>query len=219
MSFYAIIDTDHIGQKLIDILEAYLPKKIAVKTVRTLALMDDAIKKYLVSKSYTCIILGILVTLSTYLVNLITPLNIPYAVLMGFLIALANFIPYIGFFFGTLPCVLIAAFSGFGEAIGIFIIINVTQQIDNLIVSPKIIGGKVGVKPFWVLVSVIIGGSLFGIVGMIIAIPVISVILRLIEEHVEDHKKASITAESADIDAIDTESADVDAIDTESANV
>lgn len=189
MAFYALKDNEHIGRNLQDVVYSFFPEKFAYKLIRIVKLTDSAIKKYLVSKLYTCLILGVLVALTILIVNWVSPFHIPYAPLMGFLIGLSNLIPYVGFIIGVVPCIVIALFSGFWEAVILSIIVFVWQQVDNLIVSPKIIGDTVGVKPFWVIVSITVGGSLFGPIGMIISVPIVSVILHLIDERVVAYRK------------------------------
>ncbi|QUI24314.1 AI-2E family transporter [Vallitalea pronyensis] len=184
MAFYALRDSEEIPPKLKRLVRAFLPKKYADWTIRVGRLTDKALKQFLIGKMYTCIILGLLVSIAIYVVNMLSPLHIPYAPLMGLIIGLTNIIPYIGPFIGTIPCLFFALFSGVWEAVALLIVVIVMQQIDNIIVSPKIIGNTVGLKPFWVVASVTIGGSFFGAMGMILAVPIASVIIILVEERV-----------------------------------
>lgn len=184
MAFYALRDWDEISPKLTKFVRAVLPKKYADWTIRVAKLTDKALKQFLIGKLYTCIILGLLVSIGIYIVNLVSPLKIPYAPLIGFIIGITNIIPYIGPFIGTVPCLIFALFSGFPETLALLAIILIMQQIDNIIVSPKILGSSVGLKPFWVVASVTIGGSFFGAAGMILSVPIASVILTLVMEKV-----------------------------------
>ncbi len=183
MAFYALRDSEEIRPKLKRLIHTFLPKKYANWMIRVGRLTDTALKQFLIGKLYTCIILGLLVSIAIYVVNMLSPLNIPYAPLMGLIIGITNIIPYIGPFIGTIPCLFFALFSGFWEAVALLLIVIVMQQIDNIIISPKIIGNSVGLKPFWVVASVTIGGSFFGAMGMILAVPIASVIIILVEEH------------------------------------
>ncbi|GMQ55749.1 AI-2E family transporter [Vallitalea sediminicola] len=184
MAFYALRDWDEIRPKLTKLVRAMLPKRYADWTIRVTRLTDKALKQFLIGKLYTCVILGLLVSIGIYVVNLVSPLKIPYAPLMGFIIGITNIIPYIGPFIGTIPCLIFALFSGFWEAVALLVIILIMQQIDNIIVSPKILGNSVGLKPFWVVASVTIGGSFFGAAGMILSVPIASVILTLVMEKI-----------------------------------
>lgn len=192
MAFFALKESDHIGQKIEDLFMAFLPDRLALKIIKVLALTNKAIKRYLVSKLYTCLILGVIVFICIIIINWLTPFHIPYAPLVAFLIGLSNLIPYVGAVI-ALPAVLLGFLSGLWEGIILLIIIFVAQQIDNLIITPKIVSDKVGLSAFWVIVSITVGGSLFGAIGMIVSVPIVSVIIRLVEEHVQfyqTHKKA-----------------------------
>lgn len=191
MAFFALKDTDHLGKKLENVLIAYLPESVKDRIIRVINLTDKAIKRYLVSKLYTCVILGLLVLICVLLVNWLTPFYIPYAPLMAFVIGLSNLIPYVGWIIAA-PAILLAFLAGIWEGVILIGIIFLTQQIDNLIISPKVIGDHMSMNPFWIIVSITIGGSLFGVVGMIIAIPIVSVLLKLVDERVERHKTIHI---------------------------
>lgn len=116
--------------------------------------------------------------------------KIPNAPAIGFIIGITNIIPYFGPFIGAIPAILVTIASGTGsQVLIVLIIILVLQQLDGLIIGPKILGDKVGVGAFWIIVSVTVGGSLFGLVGMFVGVPVVVLIKTLIEEYVEKQLK------------------------------
>lgn len=190
MAFFALRDTDHIGPKLEEAIRAFIPKKPADHFFRVLSLLDQAFKKFLIGKLYTCIILGVIVTGLLLIFNLISPwgIKVPYAPLIGFIIGITNIIPYVGPLLGTIPCLLLALMSGLWEGVALLVIILVSQQIDNIFVSPKILGSSVGLGPFWVILSVVVGGSLFGALGMVLFVPLTSVLLKLSGEQIERYR-------------------------------
>lgn len=212
MAFFALKDTDHLGKKLENVLVAYLPESVKDRIIRVINLTDKAIKRYLVSKLYTCVILGLLVLICVLLVNWLTPFYIPYAPLMAFVIGLSNLIPYVGWIIAA-PAILLAFLAGIWEGVILIGIIFLTQQIDNLIISPKVIGDHMSMNPFWIIVSITIGGSLFGVIGMIIAIPIVSVILKLVDERVERHKASHILQDDS---ILEEEGLDIDEPDDDS---
>lgn len=188
MSFYALRDTQNIAKKMEDIVHAFFSELTAFHIIRIAKLTDIAIKKYLIGKLYTCLILGILTGLAITIINIVTPLHIPYVPLIASIIGISNIIPYVGAILGTVPCILMALLSGFWEAVVLLLIVIIVQQIDNIIITPKIIGDSVGLQPFWVIVAITAGGSLFGAVGMVISVPIVSVILHLVNERVTNYK-------------------------------
>jgi len=193
MSFYALRDTQDISKKMEDIIHAFFSELTAYHIIRIAKLTDTAIKKYLIGKLYTCLILGILTGLAITVVNIVTPLRIPYVPLIASIIGISNIIPYVGSILGTFPCILMALFSGFWEGLVLLLIVIVVQQIDNIIITPKIIGDSVGLQPFWVIVAITAGGSLFGAIGMVVSVPIVSVVLHLVNERVIRYKQQSMS--------------------------
>ena len=191
MAFYALKDNPHIVKSLVSVIHAYLPERITNPTFRILKLLDDAFRKFLVGKLYTCLALGVIVTAIILIFNMIGPwgLYIPYAPLIGFIIGITNIIPYIGPLIGTIPCLFLALLSGVWEVLVLLIVVLVAQQIDNILISPKILGDTVGLKPFWIVLSITVGGAMFGAIGMVLSIPITSVLLQLINERVESQKE------------------------------
>lgn len=191
MAFYALKDHTNISNSLQEVIHAYLPEKITTPTFRVLTLLDKAVRKFLIGKLYTCLALGVIVTAMILVINVISPwgLHIPYAPLIGFIIGVTNIIPYVGPLIGTVPCLFLALLSGFGEVLVLLIVVLVAQQIDNILISPKILGGSVGLKPFWIVLSITIGGAMFGAIGMVLSIPITSVVLQLVNERVAANKK------------------------------
>lgn len=187
ISFYALKDNKNIGQNIELVLRALLPENITKSIFKIAPLADKAVKSFLIGKLYTCFTLGLTVGILIFFFNLFAAKDIPYILLMSFVIGMTNLIPYLGPIIGTVPCLFIALFSGFWPSVALLIIVIISQQIDNVFISPKIIGDSVGLRPYWVILSVIIGGGLFGAIGMIIMVPVTSVILQLVQEKVDSY--------------------------------
>lgn len=120
------------------------------------------------------IILAIFVGVTTTIVLLL--LDIDFAIVIGFITGVADIIPYIGPFLGFLPAVIFAFISSPAKAIWIAIIFVLIQWVENNILAPRIIGRRTGMHPLTVLLSLIIGGSLFGVIGMIFSVPMVAVI-------------------------------------------
>ena len=110
-------------------------------------------------------------------------LDIPYAGPIGALTALTAFIPIVGAFIGGfVGAVLIVAVDPIKALIFIIFII-VLQQVEGNLIYPHVVGKNIGLPSIWVLVALTIGGSLFGIMGMIIGIPIVSILYAIIEEN------------------------------------
>jgi predicted PurR-regulated permease PerM len=189
MAFYALRDYDTIGENIELHLRSLFGDKLVKPFKRVFHMTDKAMRSFLLGKLYTCLILGIMIGLFGLIFNLISPKDIPYLPLIAFIIGLTNIIPYVGPFIGTVPSLVFALINGFIPGLALLAIVLISQQIDNILISPKILGQSVGLKPFWVLLSVTIGGRLFGILGMLLTVPFTSVILLLLDERITVYKK------------------------------
>ena len=104
--------------------------------------------------------------------------GIPFALMISVIVGVTNVIPFFGPFIGAIPSVFILMLEQPIQALYFVIIIIVIQQIDGNIIGPKIVGNAIGISSFWVLISVLVGGGLFGFYGMALGVPVFAVIYR-----------------------------------------
>ncbi|WP_243136964.1 AI-2E family transporter [Alkaliphilus serpentinus] len=113
-------------------------------------------------------------------------LGIEFAVLVGIIAGVANIIPYFGPVIGLIPGVLFALMDGPIKAVWVVVIFVIIQQVESGIISPKIVGKSVGIHPIWVMLSLLIGGQLFGLVGLLLAVPSAGVI-KVLGKHFIKH--------------------------------
>ena len=115
----------------------------------------------------------------------------PYALLISVIVGITNIIPFFGPFIGAIPSFIIIVFANPIKGIWFIIIILIVQQIDGNIIGPKILGNSIGISAFWILFAILVAGKFFGIVGMILGVPMFVVIYSIIKELIENklHKK------------------------------
>ncbi len=111
-------------------------------------------------------------------------LNMPYAILVSVVIGITNVIPVFGPYIGAIPSILLITLVDPLKGIYFAIFIILLNVFDGNILSPKILGDSTGLSPFWVVFAIVLGGGLFGIVGMLIGVPLFAVIYYLINEAV-----------------------------------
>ena len=122
------------------------------------------------------------------------------------IIACTNVIPFFGPFIGGIPVCFITLLADPIKALWIGIFMVAMQQFDGNIMVPLIQGDRIGVPSVWVLIGIIVGGGLFGFVGMLLAVPVFAIIYMLFKEFLEDRlRKKSLPAESAVYQRDDTD--------------
>jgi predicted PurR-regulated permease PerM len=189
MAFYALMSTRSLGRSAADFLYQTIPTVWADRLLRLLYLIDRALRDFVISKAFTCFLLGVLVYLGILVTNLFFRLSIPYPFLQAFLTAFFNLIPYIGPLLGLFPCLILALFQGWPETVALLALLLLMQQVDNLILEPRILSRSVGISPFWTLASVTCLGLLFNPFAAVFAVPVASVCRTLVQRYQEAYRR------------------------------
>jgi predicted PurR-regulated permease PerM len=181
ISIYMLIDKRLLIARIKRGLYAFLKNETASKIVSVGRVANSTFKSFFIGKLLDSTIVGIiaLVVLRIF--------SIPFVSIISLLIGITNMIPYFGPFIGGIPSVVLVFFISPIKAIELAIIILLIQQFDGLVLGPKILGSQVGVKAFWIITSVTIGGNLFGVWGMLLGVPIVVLIKRIFEDMV--HKR------------------------------
>lgn len=111
--------------------------------------------------------------------------KMPYVLLISVIIGITNIIPFFGPFIGAIPSAIIIMFVSPIQALWFLLIILIIQQIDGNIIGPKILGDSIGISAFWILFAILVAGKLFGLVGMIIGVPMFALIYSIIKDIIE----------------------------------
>jgi predicted PurR-regulated permease PerM len=169
--YYFLADSDIIFNRLL----VFFPVKIRAIVKKIFGDIDKILGRYIVSQFVLCAIVGIL----TFIVLIL--LHVDFPLILSLLNAIFNIIPYFGPLFGGIPAVLVAFLGSTKTAIWTAICLNLIQQIEGNILSPKITGDSVSMHPLTVIILLIIGGKIGGFIGMVLAVPV-GVVLKIIYE-------------------------------------
>ena len=154
---------------------------------------DVIFGKFLSGKILDSIIIGFL----TFLI--LKFMKMPYTMLVSFIVAVTNIIPFFGPFIGAVPSFFIIFFESPVKAFTFLILIVIIQQIDGNIIGPKILGDSLGISAFWILFSLLIAGKLFGFIGLVIGVPLFVFIYSIIKDIVESKlKKRDLPFETED---------------------
>ena len=177
--------------------------KIGNEIVTEARYIKNMFEKFIVGKIIDSIIIGII----NYVFMAI--IHMPYALLISVVVGVTNVIPFFGPFIGAIPSIILLLLISPFTALQFAIWILVLQQVDGNIIGPKILGQTTGLPSFWVLFSILLFGGLFGIVGMIIAVPTWAIIYRTISRLSEHFlRKKGLKPDSKhymDLDHIDEE--------------
>lgn len=130
-------------------------------------------------------------------------LGFEFALLISVIIGVTNLIPIFGPIFGTIPCALILLLVNPMHAVWFVVFIIILQQIDSNLIYPRVVGNYVGLSPLWTLAAITVGGGLFGVLGMILAVPAMSVIYTLVGRYVnKKYRQHSIAENDNDLSHI-----------------
>ncbi len=173
---YILANKESLKLQAKKFIYARIDKEKADYVLKVCRLARDSFRSFLTGQAKEAIILGSLCAIGMFV------LGIPYAGPIGALTAITAFIPIVGAFIsGFIGAVLIVAVEPIKAFIFIIFII-VLQQVEGNLIYPHVVGKNIGLPSIWVLVAITIGGSLFGIMGMIVGLPVVSIIYAIVSE-------------------------------------
>ena len=198
---YILFQKEKLYIQIRKVFFAFISRKKAEAFLKICSLTYRTFANFLAGQCLEAVILG-----SMFVVTL-SILKMPYALLIGTLIAFTALIPIFGAFIGcAVGCFLIFMVSP-KQAILFIIVFLILQQIEGNLIYPHVVGGSVGLPSIWVLAAVTIGGNLMGIVGMLVFIPIVSVIytifrefvyMRLKKQHIKQVTKTEIVEYTAE---------------------
>lgn len=185
---YILLQKEKLHGQVKKIVYAYLPKRRGENILRICSLTYRTFSNFLTGQCMEAVILGTMFFISMSI------LRMPYALLIGVLIAFTALIPIFGAFIGCVIGTFLILMVNPMQAIGFVILFLILQQVEGNLIYPHVVGGSVGLPSIWVLVAVSLGGSLMGLVGMLIFIPMVSVIYTLFRGCVHERlRKKNIT--------------------------
>lgn len=168
----------------------YILKDNYCRFERILSLSYNAFSNFISGQIIEAVILGVLCFIGMKI------FKFDYAPLISVIIGLTNMIPIVGPILGTVPGVLILLMVNPIKAVWFVVFIIIIQQIDSNLIYPKVVGNSIGLPGLWVLFAITVGGGLWGIMGMIVGVPLVSIIYAVVTEKIkelENDKTQSIT--------------------------
>lgn len=183
ISIYILKDKEIFAKNVRNLTFAVFPTHRAKTLVEIQKDVKTAFSKFFVGKMLDSLIIGILCFIGLLI------MRIQYALLISLIVGVTNMIPYFGPFIGMIPGAILTLFDSPFKALWVVIFIFLLQQFDGLYLGPKILGIQVGLKPFWIITAILIGGGFFGVWGMLFAVPVASVVKSLLTKYVDKQLK------------------------------
>ncbi|MGE6259505.1 AI-2E family transporter [Heyndrickxia sporothermodurans] len=181
LSFYLLKDIEKVKRAA----WYFTPKKWRNQIILFLKDADESIGGYIRGQLLVCLVIGIISTIAFWL------LGIKYPILLGIIIGITDIIPYFGPIIGALPAAVIAATISVKSLTYVLITISVLQFIEGNILSPFIVGKSLHMHPVFIILSLTIGGEIGGVIGLILAVPVLA-IFKVAIIHAKKHFVANI---------------------------
>ena len=192
VSVYLLIDKERYIAQFKKFLVSILKTKWANRILEIGRFTNQSFGGFMVGKIIDSFIIGLI----SYVGMLI--LGLPYPLLSSTLVGLFNIIPFFGPLIGIVPSAILILLQSPIQCLYFLIFEIILQQVDGNIIGPKILGGRMGISGFWVLVSITVFGSVFGFPGMLVGVPVFTVIYALCSEAIDNSLKKKKLSQNTD---------------------
>ncbi|MEY8434718.1 AI-2E family transporter [Streptococcus hyointestinalis] len=188
-SFYVLGNKEKLGRQFNLLIDTFAGK-YAKKMHYVIGILHKRFHGFIVGQTLEAMILGALTAIGMMI------LSFPYASTIGVLVAFTALIPVIGAYIGvTIGFFLIVTLS-VPQAVAFVIFMIILQQFEGNLIYPRVVGGSIGLPGMWVLVAITIGGSLYGFLGMLMAVPIAASIYQIIKDQVA--KRQSVDLDNPD---------------------
>ncbi len=178
LSIYILAKKESLGRQLRSVLYALIPENRADTIVRLSRISSSTFKNFFSSQVLEALILGFL----TFVTNSL--FRFPYAFLISVIITVLALVPIFGAIIGAALGMMLIAIVNPLQAL-LFLAVNiVVQQIENNVIYPRTVGGSIGLPAMWVMVATIVGGNYAGVMGILITIPLVSIVYVLFRTYV-----------------------------------
>ncbi len=182
-SIYVLASKEKLGRQFNLLIDTYLGK--FAKTVHyVIGILHQRFHGFFVGQTMEAIILGTLTATGMFIFKL------PYAATIGVLVAFTALIPVVGAYIGLCIGFILIATQSITKAIFFVIYLIILQQFEGNLIYPRVVGNSSGLPGMWVLLAITVGGSLWGVLGMLIAVPLSASIYQIIKDHV--HKRQTL---------------------------
>ncbi len=183
-AIYFLLNKEALQAQAKKLIVALFSEKTAATIFRRTTDTNSAFLNFIYGKVIDSIIIGIICGVCMLIFRM------PYAMLISIIIGITNIIPIFGPFIGAIPSAILILIAEPKKTIWFVLFVIALQQLDGNIIGPRILGKSVGITPFWMLFSIIVFGSMFGIAGMIVGVPLFAVCSNIIKANVNDRLKS-----------------------------
>ena len=180
ISMYILLSKEKLIHQFKKLIYALFNEERYKKIIYILKLTNNKFSRFILGQSIDGLILG------TVFFIVFSLVKIPFALLISILIPILNFIPIFGTYVGIVISAFIILMVQPNLVLLFLVLVFTIQQLDGKFVYPMVVGNSLGLSPLWILLAIVVGGNLFGIVGMILGMPLVSVIYELSSKAIND---------------------------------
>lgn len=188
LSIYIMSGKERLLSQIKRLFRVYLPPKIYTPVRSVLQIVIQVFEDYVAGQCKEAVILGTLCFVG------MTLLRLDYAGLISVIIAFTALVPILGAYIGGAIGVILLLFISPKKALIFLIFLIILQQFEGNVIYPRVVGRKIGLPGMWVLVAISVGGGLLGIWGMLIGVPITTIIYQLIQKDVQKREKEQLQA-------------------------
>ena len=181
---YFLIDRKRIANQIARLTKSAFTPPVYEKVNHVCSVINQSFHKYIVAQCLEAIILGTLCVIGMLIFRM------PYALMIGVLVGITAIIPIVGAYIGEAIGVVMILSESPKKALMFLIFIIVLQTIEGNLIAPKVVGSSIGLPSVWVLAAVTVGGSLMGVIGMLLGVPIVSSVYKLLREFVNSSEKS-----------------------------
>ncbi len=192
-AIYILMSKETLKDQTKRLINAYLPSKVADNIFEVARLSRTTFSNFIIGQTVEAFILGALCTIGMII------LGLPYAPMVGSLVGITAFIPIIGAFIGGAIGAFMIFTVDYMQAFIFIIFLVVLQQLEGDLIYPRVVGSTIGLPSIWVLFAVTVGGSLWGITGVLLGVPIVSVIYSLVKIQVKNREKRLKVKENVEV--------------------
>ncbi|MDZ5254316.1 AI-2E family transporter [Clostridium sp. LIBA-8841] len=175
LAIYMLASKELLISQVKLIIYAFMKKDKADRLVELGQMCNYTFSKFIAGQCTESIVIGVLCFIG------MTILKMPYALLISVMIGVTALIPIFGAFLGTIPSAFIILIINPMKALWFILFIIVLQQVEGNLIYPRVVGSSIGLSALWVMFAILVGGSLFGVMGMLIGIPIFGVFFKVLK--------------------------------------
>ncbi len=182
-SIYLLLGKEQLSRRCKRVMKHYMRESAYDKSIYVAGVLNDCFRRYIIGQCTEAVILGTLCIIGMLI------LRLPYATMIGALVAFTALIPIVGAFIGAgVGAFMILTVSPV-KAVIFVIFIVLLQQVEGNLIYPRVVGSSIGLPALWVLAAVTLGGGVLGISGMLIAVPITAALWRILRDDLNRPRK------------------------------